>query len=117
MKTQVKQFDFKGNRNARSSYWGTAPLAGSMASRKTRKYIIRSHRSPIPPPFSGTTSLSGKSELHEKPKVDFNLEDYETKQVFYESKDGTKIPMRSLFTKRASSLNGKNPTWLYAYGG
>jgi prolyl oligopeptidase len=51
-----------------------------------------------------------------RPKVDFNPEDYETKQVFYASKDGTKIPM-FIVHKKGIELNGKNPTWLYAYGG
>src|SRR3546814_6596324 len=45
-----------------------------------------------------------------------DLDDYQTKQVFYESKDGTKIPMY-IVHKKGIELNGKNPTWLYAYGG
>jgi prolyl oligopeptidase len=48
--------------------------------------------------------------------VKFNPEDYETKQVFYTSKDGTRIPM-FIVHKKGLELNGKNPTWLYAYGG
>ncbi len=59
---------------------------------------------------------SGKSTLYEKPKVDFNPDDYETKQIFYTSKDGTKVPMFIVY-KKGIELNGKNPTWLYAYGG
>lgn len=59
---------------------------------------------------------TGKSTLYEKPKVDFEPEDYETRQVFYESKDGTKIPM-FIVHKKGITLDGKNPTWLYAYGG
>jgi prolyl oligopeptidase len=54
--------------------------------------------------------------LYEKPKVDFNPDDYETKQVFYNSKDGTKIPMFITY-KKGLELNGRNPTLLYAYGG
>src|SRR5690606_10451467 len=59
---------------------------------------------------------TGKSALYEKPNVDFNPDDYETRQVFYESKDGTKIPMY-IVHKKGIELNGKNPTWWYAYGG
>ncbi|MDE0470949.1 MAG: prolyl oligopeptidase family serine peptidase [Ekhidna sp.] len=59
---------------------------------------------------------SGKSDLYKQPEVDFNPADYETKQVFYESKDGTRIPM-FIVHKKGISLDGKNPTELYAYGG
>lgn len=59
---------------------------------------------------------TGKSKLYRKPEVNFNPEDYETKQVFYTSKDGTKVPM-FIVHKKGIELNGKNPTLLYAYGG
>ncbi len=57
-----------------------------------------------------------KSYLFRKTNVKFNPDDYETKQVFYESKDGTKIPMFITY-KKGMKLDGKNPTLLYAYGG
>ncbi len=56
------------------------------------------------------------SSLYKKPDVDFNPGDYETKQAFYKSKDGTKIPM-FIVHKKGLELDGKNPTLLYAYGG
>jgi prolyl oligopeptidase len=56
------------------------------------------------------------SELYLAPKVDFNPEDYMTEQVFYPSKDGTKIPM-FLTYKKGLKKDGKNPTYLYGYGG
>jgi prolyl oligopeptidase len=54
--------------------------------------------------------------LFKKPKVLFNPDDYETRQVFYNSKDGTRVPMFITY-KKGLKLNGKNPTLLYGYGG
>ncbi|MGQ9847177.1 MAG: prolyl oligopeptidase family serine peptidase, partial [Bacteroidales bacterium] len=59
---------------------------------------------------------SKTSEVWFKPQIDFNENDYEVKQVFYESKDKTKIPM-FIVHKKGILLNGKNPTLLYGYGG
>jgi prolyl oligopeptidase len=59
---------------------------------------------------------SGKSTVFRQPKVDFNPDDYETKQVFYKSKDGTKVPM-FITHKKGIKLDGNNPTYLYSYGG
>lgn len=56
------------------------------------------------------------SELFKTTEVKFNPDDYETQQVFYNSKDGTKIPM-FIVHKKNIELNGKNPAWLYGYGG
>ncbi len=57
-----------------------------------------------------------ESALHFRPEVKFNPEDYEVKQEFYASKDGTKVPM-FIVHKKGLELNGSNPTLLYAYGG
>lgn len=57
--------------------------------------------------------------VHQKTQLNvenFNMDDYETKQVFYPSKDGTKIPMFITMSKQVS-LDGENPTLLYGYGG
>nr|WP_321405480.1 prolyl oligopeptidase family serine peptidase [uncultured Carboxylicivirga sp.] len=56
------------------------------------------------------------SELYHKTEIDFAIDQYETKQIFYESKDGTQIPM-FIVHKKGLELNGNNPTWLYGYGG
>jgi prolyl oligopeptidase len=59
---------------------------------------------------------TGKSAVFRQPKVAFNPDDYETKQVFYNSKDGTRVPM-FITHKKGVRLDGNNPTYLYAYGG
>jgi prolyl oligopeptidase len=59
---------------------------------------------------------AGKSAIFRQPKVDFDPTRYETTQVFYTSKDGTRVPM-FLTHKKGITLDGHNPTLLYAYGG
>jgi len=59
---------------------------------------------------------SGASEVFRKPEVKFNPEEYETKQVFYESKDRIKVPM-FIVHKKGLALDGANPCYLTAYGG
>jgi hypothetical protein len=59
---------------------------------------------------------SGKTTVFRKPKVDFDPADYETRQQFYTSRDGTKVPM-FIVSKKGLKLDGANPTYLYGYGG
>ena len=59
---------------------------------------------------------TGESKLFRQPQVDFDPDEYQTQQVFYPSKDGTKIPM-FITHKKGIELDGNNPTYLYAYGG
>lgn len=59
---------------------------------------------------------TGTSKVFRQPKVDFDPNNFETRQVFYKSKDGTRVPM-FITHKKGLKLDGKNPTYLYAYGG
>jgi prolyl oligopeptidase len=116
VKTQVKQFDINGKfeREVELPGIGSTGNLGGKAEDKEIYYTFTSFT--YPPTIFKYNIASGKSTVHEKPKVDFNPDDYETKQVFYSSKDGAKIPM-FIVHKKGIELNGKNPTWLYAYGG
>jgi prolyl oligopeptidase len=60
--------------------------------------------------------VKGESTVFRAPKLKFDPANYETKQVFYNSKDGTRVPM-FIVHKKGLALNGNNPTLLYAYGG
>lgn len=59
---------------------------------------------------------TGKSEIYFRPELKFDPDQFETKQVFYSSKDGTKVPM-FIVHKKGLKLDGSNPALLYAYGG
>jgi len=59
---------------------------------------------------------SGSNSVFRAPKVSFDPADYETKQIFYRSKDGTRVPM-FISCRKGTKLNGQNPTLLYGYGG
>ncbi|MDO9375030.1 MAG: prolyl oligopeptidase family serine peptidase [Bacteroidota bacterium] len=70
----------------------------------------------VPPTIYKYDIASGQSTIFRKPEVSFNPADYETKQVFYPSKDGTKVPM-FVIHKKGIKLDGSNVTLLYGYGG
>ncbi|HKY32543.1 MAG TPA: prolyl oligopeptidase family serine peptidase [Candidatus Polarisedimenticolia bacterium] len=59
---------------------------------------------------------SGKSTMYRKPEVDFEPDAFETRQVFYHSKDGTRVPL-FITARKGLKLDGRNPTYLYGYGG
>jgi prolyl oligopeptidase len=116
VKSQVKQYDLQGNLEREIALPGMGTADG-FRGKENEKVIYYSFTSfTYPTTIFGYDIATGTSSLYEKPNVDFNQEDYETRQVFYASKDGTKIPMY-IVHKKGIELNGKNPTWLYAYGG
>jgi prolyl oligopeptidase len=116
VKTQVKQFDLKGNLVREIELPGIGSAGGFGAEEKDKELYYSFTSFTYPSSIFKFDIASGKSTLYSQPKVDFNPEDYETKQVFYTSKDGTKVPM-FIVHKKGLELNGKNPTYLYAYGG
>ncbi|MEJ0030984.1 MAG: prolyl oligopeptidase family serine peptidase [Bacteroidota bacterium] len=114
--TQVKQFDYNGKLEREITLPGIGS-AGGFGGEHNDKDTYYSYTSFITPTSIYKYDIaSGTSTLYAQPKVDFNSADYEVKQVFYASKDGTKIPM-FIVHKKGIEMNGKNPTMLYAYGG
>ena len=91
--------------------------AGGFGGYRDDKFVFYTFNSfTIPPTIYKYDIATGKSTVFRDPEVTFNPEDYETKQVFYPSKDGTKIPM-FIVHRKGLKLDGTNPTLLYAYGG
>ncbi|WP_375468582.1 prolyl oligopeptidase family protein [uncultured Nostoc sp.] len=114
--SQIKIFDLKGAfiREVELPGLGSAGGFGGKRNDTETFYIYTSFTTP------GTIyrydMITGKSTIFRQPEVDFNPDDYETKQVFYDSKDGTRVPM-FITHKKGIKLDGNNPTYLYAYGG
>lgn len=114
--SQVKQYDYSGNLIRKIELPGVGTVSG-FGNKKEAKVLYYSFSNYVNPgSIYSFMPETGVSELYKKPEIDFNSEDFESKQVFYSSKDGTKIPMIISY-KKGIALNGKNPTILYGYGG
>ncbi|MCD6518239.1 MAG: S9 family peptidase [Candidatus Aminicenantes bacterium] len=114
--TQVFQHDLEGNlvREIELPDLGTASGFGGRKEHKSLFYVFTSFT--YPPTIFKYQVKDGTSEVFRKTEVPFNPEDYETRQVFYTSKDGTQVPL-FIVHKKGIKLNGKNPALLYGYGG
>ena len=114
--SQVKQYDYNGKLIRDIELPGVGSVGG-FGDKKEAKILYYSFSNYINPgSIYSFIPSTGVSELYKKPAIDFNTEAFESKQVFYTSKDGTKIPMIISY-KKGTQLNGKNPTILYGYGG
>jgi prolyl oligopeptidase len=112
----VKQYDYSGKLVRDISLPGIG-AAGGFGGKKKENTLYFSFTNYITPgSIYSFDAKGGITKLYEKPKIDFNSDNYESKQVFYSSKDGTKIPMIITY-KKGLKLNGQNPTILYGYGG
>lgn len=114
--SRVEQYDYQGNfiRNLKLPGIGSVNGFGGKRSDKIDFYSFTNYKTP--PSIFSIDVETGVSKLYWQPKIDFNPNDYESKQVFYNSSDGTKIPM-TITHKKGLKLNSKNPTILYGYGG
>jgi len=114
--SKVKQYDYNGKLVREVELPGVGSVGG-FSTKKEKDYLYYSFTNYVTPGSIYKYDIEkGTSELYNKPTIDFNPEDYESKQVFFNSKDGTKVPM-IITHKKGIKLNGKNPTILYGYGG
>ena len=114
--TSVKQFNYEGQLIRTIALPGVGTAGGFSGKEKEKELYFSFTNYITPPTIYKFNAGSGKSEVYQKPKVKFNPENFVSEQVFYTSKDGTKIPMMINY-KKGLKLNGKNPTILYSYGG
>jgi len=114
--SQVKLFSPEGKlvRELELPVIGTASGFSGKRTDTETFYLFSSYATP--PSIYRYDLITGKSELWKRSPVKFNPDDYEVKQVFYQSKDGTRVPM-FITAKKGVKLDGDNPTLLYGYGG
>ncbi len=114
--TRVEQYDLQGNkeRDITLPTLGTATGFDGKADSDTVFYAFTSFT--YPTTIYAYDIASGESTVFRQPTVDFDPDAYEVKQVFYSSKDGTKVPM-FIVHQKGLEMNGQNPTYLYGYGG
>ena len=115
-KSQVFITDLDGKREAEIKLPTLGTVAG-LESDQTRSEVFYAFTSFLYPTTIYRYDVdTHRNEVFRKPTVDFSVEDYETRQIFYQSKDGTRIPM-FVVCRKDLKLDGSNPVFLTGYGG
>ena len=114
--TQTKIYDLNGKFVRDVKYTGIGDVSGFGGRRDDTETFYTFTSFTTPPTIYRYNLKTGKSTIFRKLNVKFNPSDYEVKQVFYTSKDGTRVPM-FITHKKGIKLDGTNPTLLYGYGG
>jgi prolyl oligopeptidase len=112
----VKQYDMNGTLIREIELPGIGSAGGFSGNREDKDiyYSFTNYTTPVT--IYKMDPQTGEAEEYKKPEVQFTAGDYISEQVFYNSKDGTRVPMIITYSKN-TKLNGKNPTILYGYGG
>ncbi len=114
--SQVFQYSMDGKKESTIQLPGLG-TAGGFSGKMSETETYYTYTSYVYPSTIFRYDLTtGKSEIYKTSDVKFDPKQYESKQVFYQSKDGTKVPMIITY-KKGMEQNGKNPTMLYGYGG
>ena len=112
----VKQYDYEGKFIREITLPGLGSAGGFGGKKEEKEFYYSFTNYNTPGSIYKYNVETGESETYWSPNIDFKSDEYESKQVFYNSKDGTKVPMIITY-KKGIELNGKNPTLLYGYGG
>jgi prolyl oligopeptidase len=115
-RSQIKIYALDGTLVREVELPGIGSVGGFAGKRYETETFYTFTSFTIPTTIYRYDMTTGERQLFRQPQVDFDPEAYQTQQVFYPSKDGTKIPM-FITHKKGIKLDGNNPTYLYAYGG
>jgi prolyl oligopeptidase len=114
--TKVYQYTYDGKLVREITLLGLGTAGGFNAKKEDKELFYSFTSYNYPPSIFRYNVSSGNTSLYKKAETKFRPEDFEVKQVFFTSKDGTKVPM-FLTYKKGTVLNGQNPTLMYGYGG
>ncbi len=115
-RSQIRLYDLQGQLVREVDLPGIGSAGGFGGKRHDTETFYSFTSFTTPPTIYRYNMVTGESTPFRQPTVDFNPQDYETRQVFYPSKDGTQVPM-FIVHKKGLKLDGSNPTYLYGYGG
>jgi prolyl oligopeptidase len=114
--SKVKQYDYSGKLIREITLPGIGSASGFSGKKDDPEVYFSFTNYIIPSTIYRLDPKTDDTQIYKKPVVDFNGDEYVSEQVFYNSKDGTRIPM--IITHRKDMiLNGRNPAMLYGYGG
>jgi prolyl oligopeptidase len=114
--SEVKVFDLHGRYLREVELPGLGTAMGFGGLRRDKETFFQYAGFATPGTIYRYDVASGESTVFRKPALKFSPDDYETRQVFYSSKDGTRVPM-FITAKKGINPDGANPTLLYGYGG
>lgn len=114
--TQIKIFDLDGKFVREVELPGLGSAGGFPGKRSDTETFYAFTSFSYPTTIYRYDMPTGKSTVYKRPQVDFDPDQYVTKQIFYTSTDGTRVPM-FITHKKDLKLDGNNPTYLYSYGG
>jgi prolyl oligopeptidase len=112
----VKQYDLNGKMVREITLPGLGTSIGFSGKKRDKEIYYSFENYTTPSAIYKLDPTTGNTQVYKKPQVLFSGDDYASEQVFYNSKDGTRVPMLITYRKNIS-LNSKNPTLLYGYGG
>ncbi len=115
-RSQIKIFGLDGTFERELELPGVGSAGGFGGKRDATETFYSFASYTAPPTIYRYDLQTGTSEVYKKAGVAFDPDQYETTQVFFESRDGTRVPMFITY-KKGIEKNGQNPTYLYAYGG
>ena len=114
--SSVKQYDLNGKMVREITLPGIGTATGFSGKKKDKEIYYSFANYTTPSAIYNMDPPTGETQVYKKPQVLFNGDDYVSEQVFYRSKDGTRVPMIITYKKNISP-SSKNPTLLYGYGG
>ncbi|MBY7729217.1 S9 family peptidase [Vibrio splendidus] len=114
--SKIDQLDYQGNLVRELHMPGLGTVSGLGGKKEQTELYYTFTNYVMPPTIFSFDVESGSSEIYQRSESPFESDKFESKQVFYTSKDGTQVPMLISY-KKGLKLDANNPTMLYAYGG